>query len=75
MPEWFSLSMDSSSSVTWQTLSVRLMLAIAFGLVVADIYRRTRGASRIAASFPGTLVLLCVLSGLMSTPVLSWLLP
>lgn len=66
MPEWLSLSMDSGSSVTWQMLSVRLMLAIAFGLIVADIYRRTRGASRIAASFPGTLVLLCVLIAMVT---------
>ncbi|WLD15296.1 DUF4956 domain-containing protein [Planctellipticum variicoloris] len=66
MPKWLSLSMDSTSSVTWPTLTVRLMPAIAFGLIVAEIYRRTRGASRIAASFPGTLVLLCVLIAMVT---------
>lgn len=66
MPEWLSLSMDSGVSVSWQTLTIRLVLAVAFGLLVAGVYRGTRGVSRVAHSFPGTLVLLCVLIAMVT---------
>jgi len=48
------------------TLAVRLTAAIVCGLVVAAIYRGTRGGERVAASFPGTLVMLCVLIAMIT---------
>lgn len=66
MPEWLSLSMESGVSVSWQTLMIRLALAVAFGWLVSSIYRSTRGPSRISPSFPGTLVLLCVLIAMVT---------
>ena len=47
-------------------LAMTLATAIACGLVVAWIYRATRGPNRMAASFPGTLVMLCVLIALVT---------
>jgi len=48
------------------SLVVKLALAIACGIVVAWIYRATRTMNRTAASFPGTLVMLCVLIALVT---------
>lgn len=66
MPDWLSPAIGADTSVAWQTLVVRLALATAFGLVVAAIYRGTRDTSRVAHSFPGTLVLLCVLIAMVT---------
>ena len=66
MPDWFPTMLGSDSGVGWQMLAVRLALAAVFGLVVAAIYRGTRDTSRVAHSFPGTLVLLCVLIAMVT---------
>ena len=66
MPDWFPTLLGSDSGVGWQMLAVRLALAAVFGLVVAAIYRGTRDTSRVAHSFPGTLVLLCVLIAMVT---------
>lgn len=65
MLDWLpadSLSQGNSLVV----LVARLGAAIGCGLVVAMIYRATRGPSRAAVSFPGTLVMLCVLISLVT---------
>jgi uncharacterized membrane protein YhiD involved in acid resistance len=56
----------ASPAINWQDVAVRLVFALALGLVVAWIYRRTRPSASIAASFPGTLVLLCVLIAMVT---------
>jgi hypothetical protein len=60
MPEWICTD-SAAATATPATLVLRLAAAIACGLVVAAIYRGTRGQERVAASFSGTLVMLCVL--------------
>jgi len=62
MPDWLTASF-AQPSFDWKVLAFRLVAAAAFGLVVAAIYRATRDLSRVAASFPGTLVMLCLLIG------------
>lgn len=66
MPDWLARSIVAESSVTWEMLAVRLAVAAGFGLLVAAIYRGTRDTSRAAHSFPGTLVLLCVLIAMVT---------
>jgi hypothetical protein len=65
MPEWLS-NASAAETATLATLAARLAAAIACGLVVAAIYRATRGRERVAASFPGTLVMLCVLIAMVT---------
>lgn len=65
MDEWFSHSSTLAPPVA-VILVARLAAAVACGLVVAGIYRGTRNAPRIAASFPGTLVMLCVLIAMVT---------
>jgi hypothetical protein len=48
------------------TVLVRLVIAAVFGLVVSWIYRRTRKSTDVVASFPTTLVLLCVLIAMVT---------
>src|ERR1043166_6688419 len=45
---------------------VRLVLAALLGAVVAWIYKHTRKSTEVAASFPGTLVLLAVLIAMVT---------
>lgn len=45
---------------------LRLLMALALGSLVALVYRRTRKTTTIAASFPGTLVLLAVLIAMVT---------
>ena len=66
MPDWLSHAIDPSVNVGWQVLAVRLALSLMCGLLVAAIYRGTRDTSRVARSFPGTLVLLCVLIAMVT---------
>lgn len=65
MPEWI-FDTSAAEIATFATLVTRLAAAIVCGLVVAAIYRGTRGRERIAASFPGTLVMLCVLIAMVT---------
>jgi len=62
MPDWFTTSF-AQPSFDWRVLAFRLAAATVFGLLVASIYRATRDLTRVAASFPGTLVMLCLLIG------------
>ena len=66
MPDWLSQVVDTSSSVTWQTLVTRLVVALAMGLVITVIYHKTRHDSGFAGTFPTTLVLLCVLIAMVT---------
>ncbi|MCE9632297.1 MAG: DUF4956 domain-containing protein [Planctomycetia bacterium] len=65
MPDWI-FSDSATETATLATLAARLAAAIVCGLVVAAIYRATRGRERVAASFPGTLVMLCVLIAMVT---------
>lgn len=65
MPDWIS-NESAFESAAFATLVVRLATAILGGLAVAAIYRGTRRADRIAASFTGTLVMLCVLIAMVT---------
>jgi uncharacterized membrane protein YhiD involved in acid resistance len=64
MPDW--LSPLAESGVSWQVLVIRLVLAAFFGGLVGAIHRGTRDAARVSQSFPGTLVLLCVLIAMVT---------
>ena len=66
MPDWLSQVVDTSSSVTWQTLVTRLVVALAMGLVITVIYHKTRHDTGFAGTFPTTLVLLCVLIAMVT---------
>ena len=65
MPEWLTASF-TQPMVDWRVLALRLATAALFGVVVSVIYRGTRDVSRESASFPGTLVLLCVLIAMVT---------
>lgn len=65
MPDW--MFDDTAFTVaSFATLAVRLAAATLGGLVVAAIYSGTRGVDRVAASFSGTLVMLCVLIAMVT---------
>ncbi|NBX29164.1 DUF4956 domain-containing protein [bacterium] len=65
MPDWLTQSFVQPE-IDWRVLAIRLALATLFGLMVSGIYRSTRDLARVAASFPGTLVLLCVLIAMVT---------
>jgi len=65
MPEWLTESF-AQPMVDWRVLAFRLATSVLFGLVVSAIYRGTRGISQGSVSFPGTLVLLCVLIAMVT---------
>lgn len=65
MPD-FLKSAFAAPAIDPRDLVVRLVTALLLGLVVAWVYRRTRPAADVAASFPGTLVLLSVLIAMVT---------
>jgi hypothetical protein len=56
----------SSPAISPVEVVTRLLLAFALGVVIAWIYRRTRGGNEFTATFPGTLVLLAVLIAMVT---------
>ena len=66
MPDWLGPVIDSSASVPWNTLLIRLVVALALGLVITFIYQGTRHPSGSSGTFPTTLVLLCVLIAMVT---------
>jgi hypothetical protein len=56
----------SSPAIAPVEVIVRLLLAFALGVVIAWIYRQTRGGNEFTATFPGTLVLLAVLIAMVT---------
>jgi len=65
MPDWLTASFVRPD-IDWRVLSCRLVTAAAFGFAVSGVYRGTRDLARVAASFPGTLVLLSVLIAMVT---------
>lgn len=65
MPEFFRNSL-STPPLDLLDLTLRLLVALAFGLVVARIYRASRKATDVIASFPTTLVLLSILIAMVT---------
>jgi uncharacterized membrane protein YhiD involved in acid resistance len=64
MPDWLRDSFNST--VSWNELTVRLIAALLLGLVIVGVYRYTRSAPNVTASFPATLVLLTVLIAMVT---------
>ena len=66
MLELLTAPFVSGSGVSAGEVLVRLLLALAFGGVVAWVYRRTRSAVDITPTFPPTLVLLAILIAMVT---------
>lgn len=66
MPDWLHSKSYVPVPEAWDDLVIRLVLSLVFGIGVAGIYRGTRGASNITATFPATLVLLAVLIAMVT---------
>ena len=47
-------------------LLMRLLAALAFGWVISQVYKKTRKNPDLSPSFPGTLILLCVLIAMVT---------
>jgi hypothetical protein len=65
MPEFLS-SPFADAPVLTAVVFVRLAVAAVLGGLIAWMYRRTRPASQVVASFPGTLVLLAILIAMVT---------
>src|SRR5262245_32105930 len=66
MPDFFNSSTTQTTAVHWLQVVGRLVLAAALGFAVSWIYRKTRKSTDVVASFPTTLVLLCVLIAMVT---------
>jgi hypothetical protein len=66
MPDFLKNALVDGPSITPGAAAVRLVTALLLGTVVAWIYRRTRKGADISASFPITLVLLCILIAMVT---------
>jgi hypothetical protein len=66
MPDFFKTALVDGPTVAPGEVALRLLAALVLGTVVAWIYRRTRKGADISASFPVTLVLLCVLIAMVT---------
>lgn len=67
MPDWLKNTFDATTtSVSWDTLIVRLIVALALGMAITAIYKWARHPSGQAGTFPATLVLLCVLIAMVT---------
>lgn len=66
MPEFLKSAFHSSTTSAPLDILLRLCVALVFGAAVAWIYRRARGPIAASGSFPGTLVLLCVLIAMVT---------
>lgn len=65
MPEFLNAT-GQQAALHIAHVSFRLVLAAILGFVVAGVYKRSRRAMDIVASFPTTLVLLCVLIAMVT---------
>ena len=66
MPDVFSQSLTDFEAVPSIVVLVRLIAALALGLVVALVYRLTRSKTEVAPSFSATLVLLSILIAMVT---------
>jgi hypothetical protein len=66
MPEFLTHVVTGGLAVAPLDVLFRLLVAFAYGLVIAFVYRWTRGAHAPATTFPMTLLLLCVLIAMVT---------
>jgi hypothetical protein len=66
MPEFLTHVVTGGPAVAPLDVLFRLLVAFAYGLVIAFVYRWTRGAHAPATTFPMTLLLLCVLIAMVT---------
>ena len=66
MPDFLKSTLNDGASVSPADVLVRLLMALALGILVSWVYRRTRTSTEITASFPTTLVLLSVLIAMVT---------
>ena len=69
MPAFLQDTFTTSNSLDPPGVALRLLLALLLGGVVAGIYRHSRHQGEIPASFPATLILLCILIAMVSQVV------
>lgn len=65
MPEFLQFKI-AGANIDPADIGLRLLISLVFGFAVASVYRHTRPASEITASFPTTLVLLCILIAMVT---------
>jgi hypothetical protein len=61
MLDFLNAAFPTPVNISPSAIFLRLAVAVAFGAAIAWIYRKARGGAGTNGSFPGTLVLLCVL--------------
>lgn len=66
MPDIVAKITEGSSSLSTETLLLRLVAAFVLGCAVMGIYRLSRPSGSDAGTFPATLVLLCVLIAMVT---------
>lgn len=66
MPDFLTSAFGPATAADPLDILLRLAAALVFGAAVAWVYRRARGAVAASGSFPGTLVLLCVLIAMVT---------
>lgn len=66
MPDFLKAPFINGAALSTGALALRLLLAFAFGLAAAALYRYSRPASEVAPTFPLTLVLLSVLIAMVT---------
>ena len=66
MPDFLKSPFVNGPDVSPLDMTVRLLVALALGSLVAWIYRQTRKDTEVAASFPITLVLLAILIAMVT---------
>jgi uncharacterized membrane protein YhiD involved in acid resistance len=65
MPEWLKQAFGSDLTISPWEMTVRLLLALVCGAVIAGIYRLVRRRDEITQTFPSTLVLLAILCAML----------
>jgi hypothetical protein len=66
MPDFLTTAFQPSTPAAPLAIALRLATALLLGAIVAWIYRHARGPAAASGSFPGTLVLLCVLIAMVT---------
>jgi hypothetical protein len=66
MPDFLTSAFHSNVEIAPIDILLRLLAALLFGITIAWVYRRARGETASNGSFPGTLVLLCVLIAMVT---------
>jgi hypothetical protein len=66
MPDFLTTPFANGPHIAPQEVVVRLLLALLLGCIIASVYRFTRRNGAIGASFPATLVLLCILIAMVT---------